>query len=189
MIAGLRGVVQRIESSGLVLTLGPVDVRVSVPGRTASMVSVGQDLALRTYLYVREDQLALYGFRGGDELELFELLMTVSGVGPKAAMAILSALDASEIRRAINQGDSHLLTRAQGIGARVAARIITDLQGKIPLVEADVEQETGAQTAAITALMAMGYTGIEAKRAVDGVATVDSVEDLIRSALGFLADR
>jgi len=189
MIAGLRGVVQRIEANGLVISMGPVDFKVAVPGRTLGELSVGQDLALRTYLYVREDQLALFGFRSGDELDLFESLLMVSGVGPKAALSILSALDASEIRRAINQGDSHPLTRASGVGARVAARIVTDLQGKIPMVETDVSQETDIQSGAISALIAMGYTGMEAKRAVDGVTGADSVEDLLRSALGFLADR
>jgi holliday junction DNA helicase RuvA len=189
MIAGLRGVVQRIDASSVVLAVGPVDVRVALPGRTVATLAAGQDLALRTYLYVREDQLALFGFRTGDELDLFEALLTVSGVGPKAALSILSAFEASEVRRAINTGDSHLLTRAQGIGARVAARIVTDLQGKIPMVEADVEQGTDAQAGAMTALIAMGYSGGEAKRAVDSVAPADSVEELIRSALGFLADR
>src|SRR4051812_34247026 len=127
MIAGLRGVVQRIDASSVVLAVGPVDVRVALPGRTVSALAAGQDLALRTYLYVREDQLALFGFRTGDELDLFEALLMVSGVGPKAALSILSAFEAGELRRAINHGDSHLLTRAQGIGARVAARIVADL--------------------------------------------------------------
>jgi holliday junction DNA helicase RuvA len=160
MIAGLRGVVQRIETSGVVLAVGPVEVRVAVPGRILDGMSLGQDLALRTHLYVREDQLALYGFRTGDELELFEALMQVSGVGPKAALSILTALESAEVRRAINTGDSLLLTRAQGVGARVAARIITDLQGKISVVDSEAEEGTGVQTGAIAALIAMGYSAV-----------------------------
>jgi Holliday junction DNA helicase RuvA len=189
MIAGLRGVVQRIEAGGVVIEVGPVDVRIAVPGRILEGIHPGQDLALRTHLYVREDQLALYGFRTGDELELFEALMQVSGVGPRAALSILSALEAGEVRRAINNGDSPVLTRAQGVGARVAARIVTDLRGKIALVDSDTEEATGVQAGAIAALITMGYSGVEAKRAVDSVADQDSVESLIRSALGFLADR
>lgn len=189
MIAGVRGVVQRIDASSVVLAVGPIDVQVALPGRTVSTLAAGQDLALRTYLYVREDQLALFGFRTGDELDLFQALLLVSGVGPKAALSILSAFEAGELRRAINQGDAHLLTRAQGIGARVAARIVADLQGKIPMVDTDVEQGTDTQAGAIAALIAMGYSGGEAKRAVESVAASDSVEDLLRSALGFLADR
>jgi holliday junction DNA helicase RuvA len=189
MIAGVRGMVQRLEASSVVLAVGPVDLRVALPGRTLSTIAPGQELSLRTYLYVREDQLALFGFRTGDELDLFEALLLVSGVGPKAALSILSAFEASEVRRAINQGDSHLLTRAQGIGARVAARIVTDLQGKIPMVDTDVEQATDAQAGAVAALIALGYSGVEAKRAVESVGPSDAVEDLVRSALGFLADR
>ncbi|HZT06617.1 MAG TPA: Holliday junction branch migration protein RuvA [Chloroflexota bacterium] len=181
--------VQRVGPNDVVLAVGPVDVRVSVPARTTSALVPGDEIALRTYLYVREDQLALYGFHTGDELALFELLMTVSGIGPKAALAILSVLEANEVRRAINLGNAQPFTRAPGVGARAAARIVTDLRGKVGAVEAEAEAVSDVEVAALGALMAMGYSSGEAKRAVENAGARDTVEDLLRSALGILADR
>ena len=93
MIAGLRGRVMRIEAAAVLLSVGPVDVRVAMPSSTALGLTVGQSTELRTHLYVREDQIALYGFESDAALEIFELLLSVSGIGPKAALGVLSVLN------------------------------------------------------------------------------------------------
>ena len=189
MIAGVRGRVLRVEAGGVFVTVGPVDVRVAVPATTALSLSPGQEVALRTHLYVREDQLALFGFDSDAALEIFELLLSVSGIGPKAALGVLSALSPGEVRQAISDGDARALTRAPGVGQRAASRIVTDLQGKVGPSPADmIEIGRGPTGAAIEALMSMGYSAPEAKRAVDRVAAHESVEDILRAALAALSE-
>ncbi len=189
MIAGLRGRVVDVEAAAIVVGVGPVDVRVGIPTRSALRLVAGQDVDLRTHLYVRENQIALFGFATGDELELFELLLTVSGIGPKAALNILSVLDADEIRRAIVDDDPRTLARAPGVGLRAATRIVNELQTKIRAPEVDrITSGSGAHGEAIAALVAMGYAAAEARSAVDRVASNASVEEVLREALGILAE-
>jgi holliday junction DNA helicase RuvA len=191
MIAGLKGNVRRVETGGLVLSVGPVDFRVHTPAPTSLGARVGDDIALRTHLYVREDQLTLYGFATDAELKIFELLLSVSGVGPKAALGVLSALDPAEFRRAIVYEDARALTRAPGVGTRAATRIIGDLKGKI---DAAVPAETVAgrpdlHSDTVAALIALGYPAMEARRAVEAAPDGDSVEEALRGALAVLGEK
>jgi len=191
MIAGLRGSIRRVDAGGLVVSVGPVDVRIFTPAPTALEARAGDEIALRTHLYVREDQLTLYGFASDAELEIFEMLLSVAGVGPKAALGVLSALDPSEVRSAILQEDARALTRAPGVGLKAATRIIVELKGKVAAVapmipvggRPDVEGDT------VAALIALGYSVMEAKRAVDAAPRGDSVEDFLRGALTVLAEK
>ena len=191
MIAGLRGSVRRADAGGLVLSVGPVDVRVYTPAPTALDARAGDEIALRTHLYVREDQITLYGFSSDAELEMFELLLSVAGVGPRAALGVLSALDPAEVRGAILHEDARALTRAPGVGMKAATRIIVELKGKVaaatPAVahvgRPDVEGDT------VAALIALGYTTTEAKHAVESAPRGDSVEDFLRGALTVLAEK
>jgi Holliday junction DNA helicase RuvA len=151
---------------------------------------VGQEIDLRTHLYVRENQIALFGFASDDELALFDLLLTVSGVGPKMALNILSTLDAAEIRHAVAEDDARALARAPGVGLRAATRIISDLRGKIGRPElAPAGSPMGAHGEAIEALVAMGYAAADARSAVDRVGQEESIETVLREALGILAER
>lgn len=190
MIAGVTGIVRRVEAAGLVVSVGPVDLRVSTPAPTILSANAGDEISLRTHLYVREDQLALYGFASDAELEIFQLLLGVSGVGPKAALGVLSALDPGEFRRAVEYEDARALTRAPGVGQRAATRIIVELKGKVEAVPATVpaSPRIDATTDAVAALVALGYSASEAKRAVDTVPTGESVEETLRGALTVLAD-
>ena len=189
MIAGLRGRIVGIEAAAVVVGVGPVDVRVGIPTRSALRLVAGQEVELRAHLYVRENQIALFGFATGEELELFELLLTVSGIGPKAALNILSVLDADEVRRAIVDDDPRTLARAPGVGLRAAARIVNDLQTKIRAPDINrITNGPGAHGEAIAALVAMGYGAAEARSAVDRVASDASVEVVLREALGILAE-
>lgn len=191
MIAGLKGNIRRVEAGSLVVSVGPVDLRVAAPAPTIHGARAGEDISLRTHLYVREDQLALYGFATDAELEIFELLLGVSGVGPKVAMGVLSALDPAEFRRAIAYEDARALTRAPGVGTRAATRIIVELKGKVGVAEPvttaigrpDLEGDT------VAALIALGYPATEAKRAVDAAPRGDSVEEALRGALAVLAEK
>jgi len=190
MLTGIRGRVVTIDGAGLVLSVGPVDLRIAVPASTAAALAPGQDVALRTHLYMREDQLALYGFESDAALEIFELLLSVSGIGPKAALGLLSTLTPTEVRRAIAEGDARLLTRAPGVGQRAASRIVADLQSKIGAVAVEtIEIGSGRASAAVEALTSMGYAPIEAKRAVDAVPGDGSMEDILRAALAALAEK
>lgn len=190
MIVGLRGRVRAVEPGGLSMSVGPVDVRVAVPPEAAAGLTLGDEVELYTHLHVREDQLALFGFRSAAELTIFEMLLGVSGVGPKMAMAVVGGLGPAEVRRAIAQGDAASLARAPGLGARVAARIVSDLQGKIPAAVLEPRLD-GADVAStvVSALISMGYPMGDARRAVEGVSSGASVEDALRAALSALADR
>jgi Holliday junction DNA helicase RuvA len=191
MIAGIRGRVMKAEPSGLVVSVGPIDLRVATPAPTSLGRRPGDEVELRTYLYVREDQLALYGFATDDELEIFELLLSVSGVGPKAGLGVLSALDPAELRRAIAYEDVRALTRAPGIGSRVASRIVMELKDKIgaagPATTSAGIGDLDGDT--IAALVALGYQATEAKRAVDSAPRGQSLEDALRAALAVLAEK
>lgn len=189
MIAGVRGRVKSVDAGSLVVSVGPIDVRVSVPPSTSAGLSSSEEVELRTYLHVREDQLALFGFSTQEELEIFELLLGVSGVGPKVAMAVVAGLGASEVRRAISAGDSHALARAPGVGTRVASRIVSDLQGKVlPPAPALATDGADVSSTVLTALVSMGYPMSDARRALERVGPGASVEDALRAALGNLAD-
>ncbi|MEA2640119.1 MAG: holliday junction helicase RuvA [Chloroflexota bacterium] len=192
MIAGLRGLVRRIEAASVVLSVGPVDVRLAMPTPALSAMQPGQEVEVRTYLYVREDQLALYGFTSQAELEIFEHLLSVSGIGPKGALGVLSTLTPGEIRSAIAQNDARTLTRAPGVGARAAARIVTDLLGKLDAVVSEdgpAGIAPGPQATVLEALINMGYAPQEARRAVEASATTGTAELILREALARLAER
>jgi Holliday junction DNA helicase RuvA len=168
-----------------------VDVRVHTPAPTALDARADDEIALRTHLYVREDQLTLYGFASDAELEIFELLLGVTGVGPRVALGVLSALDPAEVRGAILHEDAHALTRAPGVGQKAATRIIVELKGKVaataPAIAVGVRSDVEGDT--VAALVALGYTPTEAKRAVEAAPRGDSVEDFLRGALTVLAEK
>lgn len=189
MIAGLRGCIRRLEPGRILLSVGPVEVQVSVPVSCTARLTMGQEIELRTHLHVREDQLALFGFMSHDELEIFELLLSVSGVGPKAAMSLLSALAPPDIRRAVLDGNPQALARAPGVGSRAANRIITDLRSRIG-ADAEFPSTMGEpRSGALTALVSMGYSAVEARSAIDQAPDGDSVEEVLRQALAVLAER
>jgi holliday junction DNA helicase RuvA len=190
MIAGVRGRLAAVEPGGVVVAVGPVDLRIGIPLRSAERLMVGQEIDLRTHLYVRENQIALFGFASEEELALFDLLLTVSGVGPKMALNILSTLDAADIRHAVAEDDARALSRAPGVGLRAATRIISELRGKLGKTElVTVGSSAGAHSEAIEALIAMGYPALDARSAVDRVGRDESIETVLREALGILAER
>lgn len=136
-------------------------------------------VTIMTHLHVREDALELYGFLSREEVRLFEQLLTVSGVGPRMAMAVLSAASVQDLTQAIDRGRSSLLTKVSGIGKKTAERIIVDLRGKL----AEEETADDSLSAVIDALVSLGYSSREAREAAVGTPPSATVEERIKAAL------
>ena len=194
MIAFLRGYVAALYEGTTVIDVGGVGYEVRVAGETVQrLAAAGRDeeVLVYTYTYLREDQLALYGFSSREDLELFKLLITVSGIGPKGGLALLSVGTADDLRFAIMTGDYKMISRAPGIGKKTAERVIIDLRDKVSgmrdaemlaiaagnagIAGAGVFDAGGAGLAggqdsaseeAIEALTALGYSRAEAAKAV-----------------------
>lgn len=157
--------------------------------------AAGSDVKVFTHLYVREDVMSLYGFLTQEELGMFELLISVSGVGPKAAIAVISSVSPSKFGLAVITDDAKTLTKAQGIGNKMAQRIILELKDKIKKEQlaagnvfsedkAPVGRESGGASEAISALMVLGYSPMEASKAVSAVFSDGmDVETIIKLAL------
>ncbi len=197
MIAFIKGRLEEKGESGIVLEREGIGYEISVPmNEQMDRLYEGQELKIYTYLYVREDALALYGFLEKDDLEMFRLLLGVNGVGPKAALGILTAVTADELRFAVLSEDVKTISRAPGIGKKTAQKLILDLKDKVKLQDAfERKLEHGAAQAdtafadarkeAAEALTALGYGSTEALRAVrkvDGWEQMD-VETLLKAAL------
>src|SRR5438046_1512651 len=134
MIAGLRGTLLTKAGDHVVIDVGGVWYKVFVPGTVAAdLGNEGEPVTIHTYLYVREDQLALYGARNAEQLAMFETLLGVTGVGPKMALAILGTFPVDTLQNAIGQGDLVLLTRVPGVGKKLAQRLVLELKGKLDL--------------------------------------------------------
>ena len=192
MIAALRGKLDARLADAVLIDVGGVIYRVNTSSTTLNEIGEpGDEVRLRTHLVVREDQLTLYGFSTSEELNLFETLIGVTGVGPKLACAILSRLKPDALTTAITGENADLLATVPGVGKRTAARLILELRGKLVPV-APVSPTPGSQTDSevVAALRALGYTTAEAHGAVARLPrdTSDAaVEDRVVAALRDLA--
>jgi len=153
-----------------------------------SRINLNEVYTMYTYANIKEDTFDIYGFLSQEELSFFEMLISVSGVGPKAALSILSLLSPSDIVSAIIMGDSKAISRAPGVGTKIAQRIILELKNKVS--ENDILSPGGddflsidTSNQAVAALMSLGYSATDAKRAVISVEGASSVEDTIKLAL------
>lgn len=188
MIARLHGTVLDRGADWLVVDVGGVGFVVNVPAGVVAAAKVGAEITLQTHLVVREDGLTLYGFPDPHEQRLFQSLIAVNGVGPKVALALLSALSADELSFAIASGNAAALARAQGVGQKLANRIVLELRDKMtaaaPASIGGVESDD-----VVAALMALGYSQAEA---VDAVARSEfpagaPIEEKVRLALAYFA--
>lgn len=188
MIAHLRGQIMTRGDDLVVLEVNGVGFRVRVPTSTLETLGPeGSPAGLFTHLHVREDDLSLFGFATQDELDLFELLLTVSGIGPKAALGVLSAAAPNTVRAAIAQNNLEVLTGIPGIGKKTAQRLVLELKSKIDLKEAEIGELSPLDQEVIAALVNLGYSAAEAQRAARAVPPSEKlVEDRIRSALRYL---
>ncbi len=199
MIAFLKGKIEELEETKAIVDVNGVGYGVFITGRDASVLSGNREtIKLHTYLQVREDAMQLYGFLKKDDLHVFRLLLGVNGIGPRAALGILSALSANDIRFAVLAGDAKAISRAPGIGAKSAQKIILELKDKFDLQEtfdsslAETENDTAVtvgdrqiQDEAVQALVALGYPAGESLKAVRSVQQTENMttEDLLKAAL------
>jgi holliday junction DNA helicase RuvA len=192
MISSLHGKIQARTDDSLILNVGGVGFRVRVPtGALAALGAVGSDAMLYTHLHVREDDLSLYGFMTEDELGLFEKLLTVSGIGPKVGLSVLSNASPETIRYAIAQGNSDALTAIPGIGKKTAQRLVLELKGKVDLAGlGEMGELAPVDEDVMNALINLGYSAAEATRAARSVpANVKTIEERVRIALQYLGGR
>ena len=200
MFAYLIGRVAGVTEDNLVLEVGQIGFNVKIPASLPSLLPpVGGEVKIYTYTCVREDAFQLYGFLSQHELDLFRLLITVSGIGPKGGLAILSVLSADDVRLAVLTQDAKAIARAPGVGPKTAQRLILELKDKISMEDTFVSGEseayaagtsglTDARREAAEALAALGYSAAEAAQAVRKVEHGDEmdVEELLKAALKHL---
>lgn len=200
MIASLRGVVESVALDHAVLDVGGVGYSVRATPATLATLRRGEKTRLATTLVVREDSMTVFGFVSDDARDLFELVQSVSGVGPKIALALLAVLDPDDLRRALSTGDTTALTRAPGIGKKGAERLVLELKDKVgAMPRPGTALPTGAAAGWRDQLVdALGGLGFPAKQALDVVETVAADSDdpavvtgdvqvLLRRALSLLA--
>lgn len=188
MIANLIGRVSAVGKTYLIVDVGGVGFKVYTPTGLLGRDQLGQTVELHTHLHVRENELSLYGFGSEDELTLFELLLSVERVGPRVALALLSALSPDALRTAIAQGNEDVLARVPGIGPKTARKISFDLKDKVgaEMGVAAVPALTDADAEVIEALTALGYSVVEAQMALQSLPAKElPLEEKIRLALAY----
>jgi holliday junction DNA helicase RuvA len=191
VIAGLIGRLDAKLPDAVLVDVGGVIYRVGTSSTTLNEIGdTGETVRLTTHLFVREDQLTLYGFATPDELRLFETLISVTGVGPRMACAILSYFEVTRLHEAIAQENVDLLATVPGVGKKTAARLIVELRGKLPTVPGVSPLSGGIDSEAVEALRALGYTTAEAHSAVARTKTSSgaTVEERVIAALRELAE-
>lgn len=197
MIAYLSGVVREVREGSAVVVTGGVGYEVQCPASTLAKLTVGQNAEFSTRFVVREDAQLLFGFAEADSLKLFDLLTSVSGVGPKLGLALLSAIPVSALAQGLLTGDAKLLSSVSGVGKKTAERLVLELQGKVPEHLAAgaapgkkaVPAATTASRDAVEALLALGFREAQVRAAVSELVAADaeaSADTLIRKALGKL---
>lgn len=202
MYSYIRGELAEINVDNIVIDVGGIGYAVCISGQAANdLPPVGDTIKVHTFLYIREDIMMLYGFLEKDEMEMFKQLISVSGIGPKGAIGILSALSTDDLRFAILSGDAKAIAKAPGIGAKTASRVVLELKDKISLEDAfeqklehteekgTKKQESSVRNDAVMALAALGYSQTESLKAVSGVEITGDmdVEDILRAALKHMA--
>jgi len=193
MIAALRGRIVAKGEGYVILDVGGVGFRVFVPSSLMErMGGIGQEQSFYTHMHVRESGISLYGCASPEELGLFELLLGVSGIGPKVALSVVSMMSTEALRDTIAHGDAAMLTRIPGIGKKTAGRIMLDLKDKlgVSLEFVSLPALTQADAEVISALTSLGYSITEAQTALRSLPQEEdlSLEERIRLALRYFAE-
>ena len=197
MFAYVYGFLEDTTVDNAVIDVNGFGINVRISADTASRLpGIGEEVRLYTYTYVKEDAFLLYGFLSRSDLEMFKLCITVSGIGPKGALAILSVMDADDLRFAVLSGDSKAISKAPGVGAKTAQRVILELKDKMSLEDAFEKKSEHVQTLkisgngqvrndAVMALTALGYSSAESLKAVSAVEITEEmdVEAVLKAAL------
>ncbi len=199
MIAYVNGIIDEITEDNAVIDVNGIGYNVKISADTASRLpGMGEPVKLYTYTCVREDAFQLYGFLTRNDLEIFKKLITVNGIGPKGGLAILSVMDADDLRFAIMSGDAKAISKAPGIGAKTAQRVILDLKDKISIDDTLINREiettatgnplkidTPQKKEAIEALMSLGYGQAESAKAVNAIEDIENMDSgaILKAAL------
>jgi Holliday junction DNA helicase RuvA len=184
MIAKLTGKIDLMHDNYLIVDVSGVGYKIFVTVHTFGMVAGRQNVELYTHTYVREDTLALYGFIEIAELEMFELLISISGIGPKAAMGILAIADPKTIAMAVLNEDPSILTRVSGVGKKIAQRVILELKNKIKDMPFAEKNQIESDSDAFEALVSMGYSVSESREALKLIsADIGDVGERVKLAL------
>ncbi len=190
MISKLTGTISHTETKYIILEVNGVGYKISINSETASkIIKNDKNITFWTYLAVRENALDLYGFLTIEELNFFELLITISGIGPKTAQGIMNAASIQTLGMAIQTGDSTHLTKINGIGKKVAEKIIMELKDKIETIVESTESKESIRNNSDTveALISLGYSQIEARNALKEIPkNLQKTSDKIKEALKIL---
>ena len=194
MIASLRGTLESLGSDWAIINVNGIDFQVYIPTSTLSTLgNIGKQVKLYTHLHFREDSITLYGFASPEELQLFQTLLGVAGVGPKLALTALSAISVEQAVMAIATGSIDLLTLVPGMGKKTASRIVLELKDKIGagLVTAPAAQLAQENSDVLSALTSLGYSASEATRAVATLSPSSdlSLEEKIKLALQYFGGK
>ena len=203
MYSYIKGTLEEVSEALIVVENNGIGYNIRISARMLDALPArGEQVKIYTYLYVKEDAFSLFGFPSRDELEMFKLLINVSGIGPKGGLAVLSVLSANDLRFAIVAEDAKTISKAPGIGSKTAKRLIIELKDKIDLeavIETGFEEmETPAaggnsnnriRKEASEALVALGYSATEASKVLSGIeiTEVDDVERVLKAALKNMA--
>ncbi|MFC1908190.1 Holliday junction branch migration protein RuvA [Chloroflexota bacterium] len=194
MIASLHGKLESLSSDGVIINVGGIGLQIYMSTSTLSTLgAIGEEVKLHTYLHLREDNASLYGFASTDELGLFQNLIGVSGLGPKLALAILSAMNVEKLAMAITTSSADLLTEVPGIGKKMAHRLILELKDKLRTgwITTPAVQLVEENAEVLTALTSLGYSASEATQAVVSLPTTSelSLEEKVKLALQYFTTK
>ncbi len=191
MIATLEGILESRGVDSVIINVGGIGFRVYVSSTTSSrLAAMKGKVSLYTHLHVREDSISLYGFASDEELTLFKSLISVTGIGTKLALTVLSALNPEQLVMAITSGDIDLLSQTPGIGKRTASRLVVELRGKLEKEWKEVALPLASESGdVIAALTGLGYSVTEATKAISKIPDSEdlSLEDRIKMALQQMA--
>ena len=194
MIASLKGKLESLGIDWAVINVGGIGFQVFMPTPTLSTLgSVGGEVKLYTHLHLREDNATIYGFASTEELDLFKTLINVSGLGPRLALSMLSAMDIEQLTMAIATGNAELLTGIPGIGKKMASRLVLELKDKIAigLVTTPVTELAQENADVLSALTSLGYSASEATRALASLPRDQelSLEERVKLALAYFGGK
>jgi holliday junction DNA helicase RuvA len=189
MIATLRGEISQVEANAIILEVGGVGLRVFVPAMLRTRLKAGDILLVYTHLIVREDALTLYGFESQADRELFTVLLGVDGVGPKAALSVLSTMTLDAVQRAVFADEGELFSRVPGVGKKTAQKMALHLKDKLKPADAlaGVAAMSDTDSEVLAALTSLGYSVVEAQAAIQSIPkeAPDDTGERLRLALGY----
>ena len=190
MIRSIRGIVLNIREGELTLEVGGIGLRIAITGSVhAAGPEVGKPFFLHTYLSVREDELSLYGFQSAEERGLFEVLLGVSGIGPKLAISVLSNISPDVLRSAVANNQPEILTRVPGIGKKTGEKIIFHLKDILTAPTVEIRATSDVDTEVLGVLTSLGYSLVESQTAVQSIPedAKEDIEERVRLALQYFS--